>query len=170
MKIKLKPPPTLRSGDKGGLRRLQESLKKKFSGDLSEYSIGEITDWTVAEQRRIAASRASKANPDGWSPTSRLLHIRLRILGALFKRLADKLGLGPCHRMYKDSARDITRITLNEDEEEWLEFNGVQRRLPEWRLWQRDNDADSLLIEIRHLRSLTTRHRRDELRNFTGAE
>ncbi len=72
--------------------------------------------------------------------------------------------------MYKDTARDITRITLNEDEEEWLEFNGVQRRLPEWRVWQRDNDADSLLIEIRHLRSLTTRHRRDELRNFTGAE
>ena len=70
--------------------------------------------------------------------------------------------------MYKDSARDITSITLNADEEEWLEFNGVQRRIPDWRVWQRDNDADSLLIEIRHLRSLTTRHRRDELRILHG--
>ncbi len=167
-KIKVKPPPTIKAGDKGGLRRLQESLKKRFNGDLSEHTIGEITDWTVAEQRRIAASRAAKTNPDGWSPTSLLLHIRLRILGALFKRLADKSGVDPCYRMYKDSARDITRITLNADEEEWLEFNGVQRTLPDWRAWRRDNDAESLLIEIRHLRSLTTRQRRDELRILHG--
>ncbi len=70
--------------------------------------------------------------------------------------------------MYKDSARDMSRITLNADEEEWLEFNGVQRGLPDWRIWQRDNQADSLLIEIRHVRTLTTKHRRDELRILHG--
>ena len=62
----------------------------------------------------------------------------------------------------------MSKITLNADEEEWLEFNGVQRGLPDWRIWQRDNQADSLLIEIRNLRSLTTKHRRDELRILRG--
>ena len=95
--------------------------------------------------------------------------LKLRVLGAIFKRLADRAGIGQCHRLYKDTARDLRKIELNEDELDWLEMNGISRELPDWRVWQRDNsDPDLLLIQIRHLRSLTTRKMRDELRILHG--
>jgi hypothetical protein len=87
----------------------------------------------------------------------------------MFKRMADKADLGKCYRLYKDSKRDIGKIELNEDEELWLAANGIPRGLPEWREWIRvNNSLDGLKEEIRHLKSLTTRERRDKLRRIHG--
>ena len=128
----------------------------------------EITDWTVKQARAIAASRNSRNNPNGWSPLSRLLHLRLRALGALYKRSMDGAGIGPCYRLYMDARRDMKKATLNEDKMNWLESNGIERTLPEWRMWQRDFDIDNLRLEIQSLRRMSTKERRDELRILHG--
>ena len=39
-----KLPPSLRAGDTGGLRRLNDALKRKFVGNLEAYSVEEITE------------------------------------------------------------------------------------------------------------------------------
>ena len=98
---------------------------------------------TVKESLRIAKSRNSKNNPDGWSPVTRLLHLRLRVMGALYKRMADGSGIEPCYKMYFDARRDVRRITLNKDEEEWLETNGIDRFLQSWNEWKRGSDQHS---------------------------
>ena len=67
-----------------------------------------------------------------------------------------------------DARRDTKKVILNEDETKWLDLNGVERMLPEWRLWQRDFDKDKLRIEIQSLRKMSTKERRDELRILHG--
>ena len=47
-------------------------MKKKLTGTLDSWTVGDITEWTVKEASRIARKRNSKHNPDGWSPVSRL--------------------------------------------------------------------------------------------------
>ena len=168
VKIEAKIPKTIQPGDAGGLRRLNEAIMKKFPGDLTGHSVEEITEWTVKQARAIAASRNSKNHPNGWSPLSRILHLRLRALGALYKRSMDGAGIGPCYRLYMDARRDIMKVTLNEDEMNWLDSNGVERMLPEWRIWQRDFDLDRLRLEIQSLRKMSTKERRDELRILHG--
>jgi hypothetical protein len=167
-KIQIKIPPTIRASDKGALKKLAESLTRRFSGDLSACSIKTITNWTVAEAQRIAKARNTKNNPDGWSPSSRVLHIRLRALGALFKRMADASGLGACYKLYNDARRDINKIELNDDEKEWFEGHGVEILLPPWRQWQRTNTVDSLRTELVTLKELTSKERRNELRILHG--
>ena len=114
-RITAKLPATIKAGDKGARKKLTASLEKALKGDLSGWSVSQITDWTVKEAMRIQAPRNTKNNPDGWSPVSRLLHIRLRVLGALFKRKVDQAGLGACYHLYSDSKRDLRRIVLNDE-------------------------------------------------------
>ena len=159
-KIDAKLPKSLRAGDKGGLRRLTKAMEKNMLGEMKSWSVQDITDWTVKEANRIAESRKTEYNPDGWSPVSRLLHVRLRAIGAVFKRMTDKADLGKCHRLYKDARRDIRKMALNGDEELWLEANEIPRELPDWKIWLRDNTVESLSGEIKHLRSLTVKERR----------
>ncbi len=64
-RIEVSPPDKLKSSDKGGLRRLTRALERKFRGDLFSYTIASITDWTVKEEKNIAASRRSKFKPNG---------------------------------------------------------------------------------------------------------
>jgi hypothetical protein len=116
---------------------------------------------------RIQESRNAKNNPDGWSPVSRLLHIRLRVLGALFKRKVDQASLGACY-LYSDSKRDLRRMVLNDEEKDWLGQNVVPESLPDWRKWQRSNTTETLRVELLHLRALTTKERRTELRLLHG--
>ena len=97
-----------------------------------------------------------------------MLHIRLRILGALFKRMVDKAGLGACYHLYSDLKRDLRRLVLNDDEKDWLGQNGVPEDLPDWRVWQRSNTTEGLRVELLHLRALTTKERRTELRLLHG--
>ena len=59
-------------------------------------------------------------------------------------------------------------MELNEDEEIWLNDNGVSRNLPEWRSWLGSNTASNLKGELHHLKTLTTKERRDELRRLHG--
>ena len=167
-KIVAKLPPTLKAGDKGGLRKLAKLMEKHMLGGMKDWSVQDITDWTVKEAGRIATSRKTEYNPDGWSSVSRILHVRLRAIGALFKRMADRADLGRCYRLNKDARRDIGKIVLIEDKEMWLEANGIPRGLPEWREWIRCNSFDRLKEEIQHLKSLTTRERREDLRRLHG--
>ena len=74
-------------------------MEKIMLGEMKSWSVQDITDWTVKEANRIAENRKTEYNPDGWSPVSRLLHVRLRAVGALFKRMTDKADLGKCHRL-----------------------------------------------------------------------
>ena len=82
--------------------------------------------------------------------------------------MADNSGLGACYRLYKDARRDIHKVTLNPDEETWLSDNGVERDLPDWRRWIRTNTLESLRSEVKHLKELTTKERRSELRLLHG--
>ena len=123
----------------------------------------------MKEAARIANKRNSRHNPDGWSPVSRLLHRRLRVIGALHKRMADGLGIDICYRMYDEAKRDMRKLTLNKDEKDWLEEHGVNCFLPDWRDWKLHNsDLQCLNEECLHFKSLTNKTRRDELRLLHG--
>ena len=62
----------------------------------------------------------------------------------------------------------MRRIVLNDDEKDWLGKNGVPESLPDWNDWQRSNTTESLRVELLHLRALTTKERRTELRLLLG--
>ena len=94
--------------------------------------------------------------------------MRLRALGALYKRHIDGASLDPCYRLYKDARRDSARLVLSDDELDWLDNNGIVRELPVWREWLSKMDPELLRSEIQHLKRLTTKERRDELRLIHG--
>ena len=100
VKIEARIPPNLQAGDVGGLRRLNQAMMKHFTGDASNHSIEDITEWTVKQARTIAASRNSRNNSNGLSPLSSLLHLRLRALGDLYKRIMDGLILSKMVQLF----------------------------------------------------------------------
>ena len=163
-RIVVTPPSKLKSSDKGGLRRMARALERKFQGDLSTYSIVAITEWTVMEEKRIAETRRTRFNPNGWSPTSRLLQLRLRILGALLKRMLDGADISDCGSMFKEARKDISKLRLSDDEEEWLLNNDIPRELPPWAEWRKANNVQSLGPNVAHLKA----YARDELRLIHG--
>ena len=136
--------------------------------NAADWSLEKITNWTAEAARRIASNRKSRDNPGGWSPTSRLLMIRLKILGTLLNASEQKRKLGSCYKAYRLARADMKRIELNEDEKEWLSNNGITDNLPEFRLYREDCTQELLIIEIMHIKKITTSKRREELRLLHG--
>ena len=83
----------------------------------------------IKENRRIvekiSANRNTKRNPNGWSPISRLVSLRISVHGTA-RRMKDKLTY---EKVMKERVEELKRseesLTLNEDEVRWLRDNGL---------------------------------------------
>jgi hypothetical protein len=75
--------PMIRAGDSGAKRRLEKEMNKYLSGDLHDWNHEQIEMWTANKAKEIAKTRNRKDNPDGWSPVTRLMRLKVKILGAL---------------------------------------------------------------------------------------
>ena len=57
----------IRTGDEGEKKKLEKAMKKHLSGELNDWSMDEIINWTVTKSKEIARGRNRKDNPNGWS-------------------------------------------------------------------------------------------------------
>ena len=125
----------------------------------------QLVIWTANKAKEIAKSRNRKDNPDGWSPLTRLMRLKLKVLGMAFRRIEDGKGFGDCYKAYKEAKRNMREVTLTEEENVWLEENGVDGHLPDWHRWTANLEIRELTKEIKHLNKLTSSRMRKELRS-----
>jgi hypothetical protein len=62
----------------------------------------EIINWTVSKSKEIARGRNRKDNPNGWSPLTRVMRLRAKLVGAVHKRLKKGLDIGVCYKLFKE--------------------------------------------------------------------
>jgi hypothetical protein len=156
--------PNIRPGDGGAMRRLKKEMDKIVAAGLKDWTHDQLVIWTANKAKGIALTRNKKDNPDGWSPLTRLMRLRLKVLWMAYRRLEHGKGFGDCYKLYKETRRNIRAIELTEDELAWLEDNGVCGELPDWLVWVKRLDMLSVIQEIRHLNKLTSSRMRKELR------
>ena len=156
--------PTIRPGDAGAKRRIKKEMEKHLSGKLEDWSLNQITNWTANRAKEIAKKRNKKDNPDGWSPLARLMRLKVKILGAVFKRMERKLDTQVCYRLFKEVKSDIAAIDLSEDELTWMDENGVTGNLPDWAVFKARTKKEELAKEVRNLNKLSSSKMRRELR------
>ena len=139
-------------------------METHLCGKLEDWSLNQITNWTANRAKEIAKKRNKKDNPDGWSPLARLMRLKVKILGAVFKRMERKLDFQVCHRLYKEVKKDIAAIELSEDELTWMDENGVTGNLPQWEDFKARIKKEDLVKEIKALNKLSSSKMRRELR------
>ena len=120
--------------------------------------------WTANASRKIALSRNRKDNPNGWSPLIRLMRLKVKVLGAILKRLERDKDIMVCLSLYKEVKHDMKETALTEEEAGWLEENDIKRTLPKWSDLKKDYDHALLAREVKHLDKMTSSKMRRELR------
>ena len=123
--------PTIRPGDEGAKRRLLKEFEKVIAKGLDGWTHKQIVVWTANKAKEIAKSRNRKDNPNGWSPLTRLMRLKVRVLGMLLRRMELNRGVGDCYKMYKETKRNMREVVLSEEESLWLDLNGVDGSLPD---------------------------------------
>ena len=88
--------------------------------------------WTANASRQIALSRNRKDNPNGWSPLIRLMRLKVKVLGAILKRLEKNKDITVCLSLYKEVKHDMKETALTEEEAGWLEENNIKREPHSW--------------------------------------
>ena len=166
--MKKEEPLTIRSSDGGAIRKLKKEMEKNLNPKMNTWSLGKIVEWTVDTARNIAKNRRTKENPGGWSPTSRFLQIKLRMLGSVLGAWEAKKDIGTVFAAYRNARNDMRKVELNVDEESWLVDNGVDLELPEFRTFRADLTQEMLVYEVMHIKKLITSKRREELRLLHG--
>ena len=139
-------------------------MKKHLSGELNDWSMDEIISWTVAKSKEIAKGRNRKDNPNGWSPLTRIMRLRAKLVAAVHKRLEKGKDIGVCYKLFKEVKNDIMKMELSEEEKEWLQENGIEIDLPDWLEFKRWSDTAEIAKEVKHLNKMTSSKLRRELR------
>ena len=157
--------PNIRPGDEGAKRRLMKEMERIIAGGLETWTHDQLVIWTANKAKEIAKSRNRKDNPDGWSPLTRLMRLKLKVLGMAFRRIENGKGFGDCYKAYKEAKRNMREVGLTDEEQIWLEENGVVGSLPDWHRWTANLERHELTKEIKHLNKLTSSRMRKELRS-----
>jgi hypothetical protein len=156
--------PSMRPGDEGAKRRLKKEMDKIIAAGLDNWTHDQLVVWTANKAKEIAKSRNRKDNPDGWSPLTRLMRLKVKVLGMAYRRIEAKKGFGDCYKIYKEVKRNMRDIDLSDEEVIWLDDNGVSPALPDWHDWTKQLRRAELVVEIKHLNKLTSSKMRKELR------
>ena len=156
--------PTIKAGDTGARKRLEKMMAKTLGGDLEDWTLSQLVNWTSNAAKEVAKTRNKKDNPDGWSPLTRVMRLKVKVLGALYKRLEAKLCPDVCLKLYKEVKNDIRHVELSEEEEEWLIDNRIEKDLPNWLDWKRTASLSTLSEEIKILNRQTSNKMRKEQR------
>jgi len=147
--------PNIRPGDAGAKRRLLKEMNKIVAEGLDNWTHDQLVVWTANKAKEIARSRNRKDNPDGWSPLTRLMKLKLKVLGMAYRRIEGRKGFGDCYKAYKETRRNMREVIITDEEQLWLDENGVIGSLPEWKRWTDNLERTELVKEIKHLNKLT---------------
>ena len=125
--------PTLRPADKGATKKFQKAWERLHDDKIKNMSLEEIVKKNMEIVRKITENRNTKINPNGWSPISRLMSLRISVHGTA-RRMKDKLTY---EKIMKERVEELMRseecITLNEDEVAWMRDNGLDHKPIEWK-------------------------------------
>ena len=155
----------LRSTDKGASKRFSRAMDKVDESVVKEMSIEEVVEMTMRTVRKISKGRANNLNPNGYSPASRILSLRMSVHGTACKMQGDK--------DYDEKMRDrVTRlkraeecIKLSEEEVEWLKEHRQYTEPLDWTQWKmRFKKEASNVDQMMLLRRLNNGKRRKEIR------
>ena len=92
------------------------------------------------------------------------MRLKLKILGALYNCRIKKRDIANVYKLYKNTRRDMAKIKLSEEEEEWFIDNGVDGKAAEWEEVVKMEVTDQLIAEIKQLKKMTSSKIREELR------
>jgi hypothetical protein len=157
--------PTIRPGDAGAKRRLLKAMEKIVAEGLDNWTHDQLVVWTANKAKEIAKSRNRKDNPDGWSPLTRIMRLKVKMLGMVYRRIVGGKGFGDCYKLFKETKRNMREVTITDEEQVWLDDNGVTGSLPDWKRWIDNLEKSELAKEIKHLNKLTSSRMRKELRS-----
>ena len=157
--------PSIRPGDAGAKRRLLKEMDKIIADGLDTWTHDQLVVWTANKAKEIARSRNRKNNPDGWSPLTRLMRLKVRILGMAYRRMEGGKGYGDCYKAYKETKRNMREVLITDEEQVRLDDSGVSGSLPDWKRWTANLERSELAKEIKHLNKLTSSRMRKELRS-----
>ena len=92
--LKQHNPLNVKPGDAGAKRRLLKEMDKMVGEGIESWTHDQIVVWTANRAKEIAKTRNRKDNPDGWSPLTRIMRLKVKILGMLYRKLEDNKGVG----------------------------------------------------------------------------
>ena len=165
----LKRNSTLNCNDKGACRRFingMNSYVNKLGEDVSSISLEDITAESTRIVNSINLRRNNKKSPNIWSPIAHLLNLRLSALGSTvrMRMKGDNTSLRP---IISQLRYDESKITLNEDETDWLEANDIDVDPPDWDDWKtKYTTTSNAARELLRFRKLLSQENRKEFRRM----
>ncbi len=120
--------------------------------------------------KTFTKKRNNSRSPALWSPIAALLSIRCSALGSTI-RLGTEGHSTPLKRIITGLPRDEKKISLNEDEYQWLEDNHLQSYPYEWNEWKNEfSDIPRAAKELLQIRGLLSKENRMEFRRIHGGK
>jgi hypothetical protein len=156
---------TFRPSDKGATKRFEKAWGRIHDSRLKEMSMEDIVKENMGIVVRIMKNRNTKVNPNGWSPISRLISLRISVHGTA-RRMKDRIDYVKIMKArVEELKRSEEELVLNVNEIGWLRDNGLYERPVDWQEWKllfggsKYNDE-----QMNRLRKLNCGRRRRELR------
>jgi hypothetical protein len=127
--------PTIRPSDKGATRKYEKAINRIPSGEIDKMTLEQITEKTMSIVTDIAKKRNGKSNPNGWSPLSRTLALRISLHGTAVKTKNSVDRIKIMKGRVEETRKRERRMDLSEDERGWLKDNGLENDPMDWERW-----------------------------------
>ena len=115
--------------------------------------------------KKINASRNPNSNPDGWSPVSRLLTMRITALRITLRVQRSGRPTSHLKNCVSSLIKNEKLIILNEDELDWMDNHNIPSVHSTWEEWRiLYPDVHHTAEELGKLKKLNNYKRRSELR------
>ena len=115
-RIESGPSLSIRAGDAGAIRKLNKEFERLIEEGLEDWDHNQLVIWTANKAKEIAKKRNRKDNPDGWSPLTRLMRLKVKMLGMVLRRLEWNKGMGDCYKTFKETKRNMRLVDLSRRE------------------------------------------------------
>ena len=120
--------PTFRPSDKGATKRFEKAWCRIHDSRIKEMSMEDIVKENMEIVGRIMKNRNTKVNPNGWSPISRLISLRISVHGTA-RRMKDRIDYVKIMKArVEELKRSEEELVLNVNEIRWLRDNGLYER------------------------------------------
>ena len=130
----LKRNPTLNCNDKGACRRFvngMNAMVNKLKDGISNLTLEQITSESTRIVNEINKRRNNKRSPSIWSPIAHILNLRVSALGSTV-RSHIKGNKSMLHPIISQLRYDESKVSLNEDERDWLLDNCIEVEPLDW--------------------------------------
>jgi hypothetical protein len=164
----LKHNPSLNCNDKGACRKFLLGMERFASSgrDIDLLSLQDITDQSLKIVQNINKRRNNSRSPSIWSPLAHILNLRVSALGSTI-RSGLKGDISSLKSTIGKLRRDEMAVTLNEDEREWLDSNGIESEPFDWQEWTNQFSHTSIAArELIRLKKLLSQENRKEFRRL----